>query len=187
MCATSSNYGDSAPVGGVPAADWLALDDRQLLAQCEVHTYRASGPGGQKRNKTDSAVRLHHGPTKLIVTAVESRSQHENKARALKRLRQAIALQVRQPIDRAVFRRPAWFEDMLGPERRLDPSPKSGAYWHIVRIVLDILEACAGSVADAGEMLGVTTGHLVHFIQSDVKIWEQANRIRERHGCKPLR
>src|SRR4051794_28568175 len=68
-------------------AAWTALTDDQLLAQCEVDTYRASGPGGQKRNKTSSAVRLRHPPTGLLVIAEESRSQHENKARALRRLR----------------------------------------------------------------------------------------------------
>ena len=62
---------------------WTALTDAQLLAQCEVDTYRASGPGGQKRNKTSSAVRLRHPPSGLIVIAEESRSQHENKAKAL--------------------------------------------------------------------------------------------------------
>ena len=167
--------------------DWLSLDDRQLLAQCEVHTYRASGPGGQHRNKTDSAVRLHHGPTGLVVTATECRSQHENKARAIKRLRQAIALQARRPVDRAAFRWPAWYADIVGPQRRLEVSPKSGAYWHVVRLVMDVLEACGGSVADAGEVLGLTTANLVHFIQGDAKMWEHANRIRERFGCKPLR
>src|SRR2546426_3282706 len=79
--------------------DWLALDDATLLCQCEVDTYRASGPGGQKRNKTDSAVRLRHLPSGQIVIAEESRSQHENKARALKRLRAALALHLREPID----------------------------------------------------------------------------------------
>src|SRR5436189_5630864 len=72
------------------------IDDVRLLAQCEVDTYRASGPGGQKRNKTSSAVRLRHLPSGLIVIAEESRSQHENRARALKRLRQALYLQIRQ-------------------------------------------------------------------------------------------
>src|SRR6266852_5016675 len=74
---------------------WTSLTDAQLLAQCAVDTYRASGPGGQKRNKTSSAVRLRHLPSGLIVIAEESRSQHENRARALRRVRQALYLKVR--------------------------------------------------------------------------------------------
>src|SRR5216684_7984296 len=77
---------------------WTALTDAQLLAQCEVDTYRASGPGGQKRNKTSSAVRLRHLPSGLIVIAEESRSQHENRARGLRRLRQALFLKLREPL-----------------------------------------------------------------------------------------
>src|SRR5215210_9369905 len=77
---------------------WTALTDDQLLAQCEVDTYRASGPGGQKRNKTSSAVRLRHPPSGLIVIAEESRSQHENRGRALRRLRQAFYLKVRDEL-----------------------------------------------------------------------------------------
>src|SRR5712672_2890880 len=76
---------------------WTNLSDAQLLPQCEIDTYRASGPGGQKRNKTSSAVRLRHPASGLLVIAEESRSQHENKARALKRLRQALYLKLREP------------------------------------------------------------------------------------------
>src|SRR5436853_1689649 len=79
-------------------AAWTNLTDAQLLAQCAVDTYRASGPGGQKRNKTSSAVRIRHPPSGLIVIAEESRSQHENRARALKRLRQAFYLKIREPL-----------------------------------------------------------------------------------------
>src|SRR3954466_12744760 len=79
-------------------AAWTHLTDDQLLAQWEVDTYRASGPGGQKRNKTSSAVRLRHPPSGLIVIAEESRSQHENRARALRRLRKALFLQVRDEL-----------------------------------------------------------------------------------------
>src|SRR5215211_2279306 len=82
---------------GMTRATWTALTDEQLLAQCVVDTYRASGPGGQKRNKTSSAVRLRHPPTGLVVIAEESRSQHENRAKALRRLRQALYLIVRNP------------------------------------------------------------------------------------------
>src|ERR1044071_5173690 len=83
---------------GLPRATWSRLTEPQLLAQCEVDTYRASGPGGQKRNKTSSAVRLRHTPTGLIVIAEESRSQHENKAKALKRLWHALFLELRDPL-----------------------------------------------------------------------------------------
>src|SRR5215468_8789351 len=76
-------------------ATWTNLTDPQLLAQCDVDTYRASGPGGQKRNKTSSAVRLRHAPSGLLVIAEESRSQHENKAKALNRLRRALFLHLR--------------------------------------------------------------------------------------------
>src|ERR687884_514734 len=77
---------------------WADLSDAQLLAQCEVDTYRASGPGGQNRNKTSSAVRLRHPPTGLVVIAEESRSQHENRARALRSLRQSLYLHIRDPL-----------------------------------------------------------------------------------------
>src|SRR5947208_571876 len=79
-------------------ATWTILSDAQLLAQCDVDTYRASGPGGQKRNKTSSAVRLRHEPTGLIVIAEESRSQHENKAKALTRLSHALFLHLRDEL-----------------------------------------------------------------------------------------
>src|ERR1700675_549068 len=79
-------------------SDWTDLNDAQLLAQCEIDTYRASGPGGQKRNKTSSAVRIRHLPSALLVIAEESRSQHENRAKALKRLRQAFYLKLREAI-----------------------------------------------------------------------------------------
>src|SRR3954465_4219948 len=83
--------------------DWASLSDEQLLAQCAVDTYRSTSPGGQKRNKTSSAVRLRHPPTGLVVIAEESRSQHENKAKALRRLRQALFLPLRDPLPPAAL------------------------------------------------------------------------------------
>src|ERR1700741_1645187 len=87
-------------------ASWSMLSDGALLTQCEVDTYRASGPGGQKRNKTSSAVRLRHPPSGLLVIAEESRSQHENKAKALQRLRKALYLELREPVPEAALDHP---------------------------------------------------------------------------------
>ena len=61
--------------------------DEGLLAECEVQTFRAGGPGGQHQNVTDSAVRLRHLPTGLTVTCRAQRSQYMNKMDALRRLR----------------------------------------------------------------------------------------------------
>lgn len=49
-----------------PAVDWLRLSERDLLMHCKLDTFRASGPGGQHRNKTESAVRIRHLPTALV-------------------------------------------------------------------------------------------------------------------------
>lgn len=61
--------------------------DAELLAECDVETFRAGGPGGQHQNVTESAVRLRHRPTGLVVTCRAQRSQHLNKRDALRRLR----------------------------------------------------------------------------------------------------
>lgn len=66
----------------------LQLDDDALLAACDIDVFVGSGPGGQHRNKTESAVRLTHRDTGVVVTATERRSQHENKIHALARLRE---------------------------------------------------------------------------------------------------
>jgi len=68
-----------------------ALDDASLLAECDVQSFVASGPGGQHRNKTETGVRIRHRPTGLQVTATERRSQLMNRVAALERLRERLA------------------------------------------------------------------------------------------------
>jgi len=64
--------------------------DDDLLAQCEVQTFRASGPGGQGVNTTDSAVRLRHLPSGVTVVCRRERSQYLNKKACLERLRRRL-------------------------------------------------------------------------------------------------
>ncbi|KAG0568672.1 hypothetical protein KC19_6G037000 [Ceratodon purpureus] len=91
---------------GVADVDWLKLTDGELQRQCRVETLRSSGPGGQHRNKTESAVRLLHLPTGLVAFAAEDRSQHKNRSKAFKRLREVIAMEVRRPVELKGYRTP---------------------------------------------------------------------------------
>ncbi|MDQ2855013.1 MAG: peptide chain release factor-like protein [Acidobacteriota bacterium] len=65
----------------------LPESDEDLLRECEVDTFRSSGPGGQHVNKTESAVRVKHLPSGIVVTSQQERSQHRNKALCLEKLR----------------------------------------------------------------------------------------------------
>ena len=66
-------------------------DLAELENEVEVSVYQASGPGGQHRNRTYSAVRLKHLPTGIVVTAGDSRSQHRNRKIAFERLARRLA------------------------------------------------------------------------------------------------
>ena len=74
----------------------LALTDEALMASCEQSFFVGGGPGGQHRNKTASGVRLAHPGTGLVATATERRSQAQNRAAALARLRVRLAALARE-------------------------------------------------------------------------------------------
>jgi ribosome-associated protein len=88
MAAGKRDDGQGGKAGstGQRTEEPLARRLAKLLDECEVETFRASGPGGQHRNRRFSGVRLRHLPTGIVVTATERRSQHQNRAVALERL-----------------------------------------------------------------------------------------------------
>ena len=75
----------------VPEDYRLPETDEALLAECDVQVFRATGPGGQSVNTTDSAVRLIHRPTGIVVVCRRERSQLRNKLDCVRRLRERIA------------------------------------------------------------------------------------------------
>ncbi len=83
--------------------DDIEIDDAEL----EIETHRASGAGGQHINKTDSAVRVTHIPTGISVNCQDGRSQHENKATALRIIRARVLeeLQRKQDEEKGAIRR----------------------------------------------------------------------------------
>lgn len=76
----------------------LPSSDEELLKECKIQAFRAQGSGGQHVNVTDSAIRLIHIPTGIVVTSQKERSQHLNKRDCLAKLRKTV--------ERLNYRRP---------------------------------------------------------------------------------
>ena len=175
--------------------DYLALDDAALLAQCDVHTYRASGPGGQHRNKVSSAVRLRHRPTAISAQAQDSRLQQSNRRTALRRLRMNIACQLRRPIDPTAARLPPVVAECLTPTRHASASPvghrlavgrKDARFWPIAAFILDALDAHTARLAETAQLLGISTGNLVSFLKSNRHLLAATQTLRQAHNQTPL-
>ena len=74
----------------------LKLDDSALSACCELEFFKGTGNGGQKRNKTSSAARVRLPAFGVVAEDCTERSQHRNRAAALRKLRLALAYRIRQ-------------------------------------------------------------------------------------------
>ncbi len=160
--------------------DYLLLDLPIFLRECDLAHTRGSGPGGQKRNKTSSAVRITHRPTGISVRAEETRSQKANLKHAINRLRIAIALQIRdvvatQDVSVLLADLPVSFDQF-----------RSSNVCHLA-IMMDYLHAAGYSLSEAAKLLGVTTGAVSRFICSSEPLMTEVNRQRAARNLKPLR
>jgi len=131
-------------------------------------------------------VRLRHLPSRLIVIAEESRSQHENKAKAQRRLRQALYLKLREPVPLEMVRDEAEVARAKTASGRLDVGVKDPRFWPAAGVVLDVLEALSARVSDAADSLGISTANLIGFLESEPKLWAEANQMRARFGHNKL-
>jgi len=137
-----------------------------------MQAFKASGHGGQKVNKTSSAVRIVHEPSGIEATSSETRSQHENRHHALKKLRMKIALEIRSEEKSAID--------------NFQISMSNPAYPLFVALLLDELHRFGFRLAESAKSLGLSTGQLVRHLERDPELWQKVNSERKTNGLKQL-
>ena len=183
-----------AVVAGVAQVDWLALPDAELQAQCRFDRFRVSGPGGQHRNRRNTAVRLVHEPTGMVGQATERRSQLQNRAEALQRLRRTMALELRRPVALDSYAPPLQLQRILPRAVRTAEvrsrdriGTKHREFWNGVQHLLDLFEAREASLADTASALGCSTNQLVRLAGSEPHLLRRVNQMREQRGLGSVR
>jgi hypothetical protein len=165
-----------------------ALQPAALSAECEFRATRRSGPGGQNRNKVETAVILTHRPTGIRAEASERRTQGENRRAALGRLRIELALAIRRPIDRADGRpfvpSALWRSRCRGG--RIVVNPEHEDYPALLAEALDVLSAVDDDPRAASEVLGCSATQLVKLFKEEPRALAQINGRRRQAGRHPL-
>ena len=153
----------AATVAVLPEAEEVdvAIADKDL----RIDVYRSSGPGGQSVNTTDSAVRITHVPTGIVVAQQDEKSQHKNKAKALKILRARLYERERQRIDaeRTAQRRGQIGSGDRSERIRTYNFPQARVTDHRINLTLHKLDQVL-----EGEALDELIDALLHKHQSDL-------------------
>lgn len=161
-----------------------ARDPQRILSECDTTRTRRSGPGGQNRNKVETAVVLRHRPSGLVAEASERRSQAENLRVALFRLRLNLALTVRGPV--APAEPPSELWQSRCRDGRIAISDEHDDFPAILAEALDVLEAQAGDARAAADSLGCTASQLTKLLKAEPRALRSVNEHRRRQGLHPL-
>ncbi len=157
----------------------------QLWAECDVRRLRRSGPGGQNRNKVETAISLHHLPTGVCAEASERRSQAQNRTQALFRLRVNLALEIRRPC------RPDYVASSLWQSRRgggvLKLSAGHDDFPTLLAEALDVLAALDADPKVAAAGLGCTPSQLIRLLKLDPRALALVNGWRRERQIHALR
>lgn len=172
------------------------LSPEDFLQQCTLQFNRRSGPGGQHRNKTETAVTLTHQPTGIRAEASERRQQAENRGVAIERLRTILALQVRSPwaerlaandANLPLVQHPAyavWKRRMAGGTA---PAARHRDFAILLVLTIDVLVSQQGQMSATAKLLQTSSGQLSRIWRQDGQVMAWVNDYRRSLGLGYLR
>jgi len=161
-----------------------ARPPEDLLKQCHVERLRRSGPGGQRRNKVETGVRLCHRPTGVRAEACERRSLAENQRIALGRLRLNLALEVRCPCTQGQGPSPLWESRCRGG--RISVSASHHDFPAVLAEALDRIAARDGDVKETANQLACTASQLMKLVKKEPRAMALVNKWRRDRGLAQL-
>ena len=150
----------------------LTLDETELSALCKITFSCGSGPGGQKRNKTSSAVKVELSDWNISAGDCTERSQFRNRSKALKKLKMLLALKFRE--NRSI------------PPDHLETSVNSANYPLFAAQLLDIIHSCGFDHRAAAEICGISQTALLKKISRDPDLWQFFQQQRRNLGLQQL-
>lgn len=162
-----------------------ALDPEILVRECSERRLRRSGPGGQNRNKVETAVILRHEPTGVEAEANERRCQAENRQVAVFRLRIRLAVVFRTVRSAESVPSDLWRSRCR--EGRISVNPSHLDFPTILAEALDVLAVCEFDHLAAANHLGCTGSQLVKLLKDERSAFERLNQARIARGMPRLK
>ena len=158
------------------------LDVDSLLKECEVQRTRRGGPGGQHRNKVESAVVILHKGSGCKGEASERRDQHQNKKLAIKRLRIELAIHVRSK--RAELS-DLWKSRTVNQRILINPDHENFA--SLLAEAIDAVAEFEFDIPRAADSLKVSNSQLLKFLKLEKQVFHWLNQNRVERGLRPLK